>query len=53
MSKTKISNNTATIDDDIMIVIETMTTEKRFIFYLVTLYLEYCDKAEKLQCIEV
>lgn len=48
MSKIKINNNTATIDDDIMIVIETMTTEKRFVFYLATLYLEYCDKAEKL-----
>lgn len=40
MSKTKINNDNATIDDD-MIFIETMTTEKSFIFYLATLYLEH------------
>lgn len=52
MSKTIINDN-ATIDDDMMILIETMTTEKSFIFYLATLYLEHCDRGEKLQCIEV
>lgn len=41
MSETKINNDKATIDDDMMIVIETMTTEKSFIFYLATLYLEH------------
>lgn len=48
MIKTKMNINNTTVDDDMIIVIETMKIEKSyFILYFETLSLEHCDRAEK------